>query len=83
MAGVLGVIDKYEQLVTYVDDRAGHDVRYAIDVAKISDELIWDLDEMFATGIRKTFKWYLVNIEWCEKVKDGSYQSERLGGITS
>jgi dTDP-glucose 4,6-dehydratase len=72
-------IDQYEQLITYVGDRAGHDVRYAIDATKISDELNWTPDETFATGIRKTIKWYLENNVWCDRVKDGSYQGERLG----
>ena len=75
-------IKKYEQLITFVDDRAGHDIRYAIDATKISDELDWTPDETFETGIRKTVQWYLNNVTWCERVKDGSYQGERLGLIT-
>jgi dTDP-glucose 4,6-dehydratase len=74
-------VDKYEQLITYVGDRAGHDVRYAIDATKIDKELNWTPDETFATGIRKTIGWYLENNGWCERVKDGSYQGERLGVI--
>jgi dTDP-glucose 4,6-dehydratase len=74
-------IVKYEQLITYVDDRAGHDVRYAIDATKISDELNWTPSETFATGIKKTIEWYLENTIWCDRVKDGSYQGERLGVI--
>ena len=77
----LNDIDKYEQLITYVDDRAGHDVRYAIDATKIEDELNWKPDETFITGIRKTIEWYLENIIWCKHVQDGSYQGERLGVI--
>jgi dTDP-glucose 4,6-dehydratase len=69
-------VDKYEQLITYVDDRPGHDMRYAIDAAKISDELNWNPDETFATGIRKTVEWYLGNTSWCDRIKDGSYQRE-------
>ena len=76
-------IDKYEQLITYVGDRAGHDVRYAIDATKIADELNWTPDETFATGIKKTIQWYLDNKIWCEHVQDGSYQGERLGVIKS
>ena len=72
-------ISQYEQLITYVGDRAGHDVRYAIDATKISNELNWTPDETFATGIRKTVEWYLENAIWCDRVKDGSYQGERLG----
>lgn len=76
-------IDQYEQLITYVTDRAGHDVRYAIDATKIADELNWTPDETFETGIRKTVQWYLENQIWCNRVKDGSYQGERLGVINS
>ena len=74
-------IEKYEQLITYVGDRAGHDVRYAIDATKIDKELGWIPDETFTTGIRKTVQWYLDNNIWCSRVKDGSYQGERLGVI--
>jgi NDP-sugar pyrophosphorylase family protein len=72
-------ITKYEQLITYVGDRAGHDVRYAIDTTKIANELNWTPDETFATGIKKTIQWYLDNKTWCEHVQDGSYQGESLG----
>ena len=72
-------ISQYEQLITYVGDRAGHDVRYAIDATKISNELNWTPDETFTTGIRKTVEWYLENEIWCDRVKNGSYQGERLG----
>jgi len=74
-------IDQYEQLITYVGDRAGHDVRYAIDATKIDQELGWTPDETFAKGIRKTVQWYLDQKIWCEHIKDGSYQGERLGVI--
>jgi len=74
-------IDRYEQLIIYVGDRAGHDVRYAIDATKISDELNWTPNETFSTGIKKTVQWYLDNQVWCDHVKDGSYQGERLGVI--
>lgn len=74
-------IANYEQLITYVTDRAGHDVRYAIDASKIANELDWVPDETFASGIRKTVQWYLDNQLWCDRVKDGSYQGERLGVI--
>jgi len=76
-------IDKYEQLIVYVTDRAGHDIRYAIDATKIANELSWTPDETFATGIRKTVEWYLENSIWCNRVKDGSYQGQRLGVIES
>jgi len=72
-------IDRYEQLITYVGDRAGHDVRYAIDATKISDKLNWTPKETFTTGIKKTIVWYLDNSTWCDCVKNSSYQGERLG----
>jgi dTDP-glucose 4,6-dehydratase len=74
-------IKQYEELITYVDDRAGHDVRYAIDATKIDKELGWTPDETFKTGIYKTVQWYLDNEVWCEHVQDGSYQRERLGAF--
>ncbi|MHA3893217.1 dTDP-glucose 4,6-dehydratase [Acinetobacter sp. GXMZU3951] len=70
---------KYEALITFVKDRPGHDVRYAIDAAKIEKELGWKPKETFETGIRKTVEWYLNNLDWCRRVQDGSYQRERLG----
>ena len=63
---MLDGVDKYEQLISYVEDRAGHDVRYAIDATKIDKELGWTPNETFATGMRKTVKWYLENPEWLE-----------------
>jgi len=77
----LNSFDKYEDLVTHVGDRAGHDVRYAIDASKIFQELSWAPAEVFTTGIKKTVEWYLNNKGWCDRVKDGSYQGERLGVI--
>ena len=74
-------ISQYEQLITYVGDRAGHDVRYAIDATKIANELKWTPDETFATGIKKTVEWYLNNSAWCDHVQDGSYQRQRLGAL--
>ena len=74
-------IKHYRELITFVDDRAGHDKRYAIDATKIADELSWTPEETFETGIRKTVKWYLENRNWCEKVQDGVYQGQRLGVI--
>ena len=76
-------IDKYEQLIVYVTDRVGHDIRYAIDATKIANELSWTPDETFETGIKKTVEWYLENTVWCDRVKDGSYQGERLGVVKS
>jgi dTDP-glucose 4,6-dehydratase len=76
-------VKQYQQLITYVGDRAGHDVRYAIDATKIDKELNWTPDETFATGIKKTIQWYLDNKTWCGHVQDGSYQGERLGVVKS
>lgn len=72
-------VDRYEDLITYVQDRPGHDLRYAIDAGKIQRELDWTPVETFESGIRKTVEWYLDNMEWCKRVQDGSYQRERLG----
>ena len=69
----------YESLITFVTDRPGHDVRYAIDATKIKNDLGWTPEETFDTGIHKTVEWYLNNLEWCRRVQDGSYQRERLG----
>lgn len=69
----------YETLITFVKDRPGHDLRYAIDASKIAQDLAWKPEETFETGIRKTVEWYLNNLEWCRRVQDGSYQRERLG----
>lgn len=71
--------NSYLSLISYVDDRPGHDRRYAIDASKIAKELNWQPKETFETGIRKTIQWYLDNQEWCQNVQDGSYQRERLG----
>ena len=72
-------VEKYEDLITYVTDRPGHDVRYAIDATKIGKELGWAPQETFETGIRKTVEWYLNNQKWWSRVLDGSYNRERLG----
>lgn len=72
-------VDKYQDLITYVKDRPGHDVRYAIDASKIERELGWKPAETFESGIRKTVEWYLNNTTWWSRVLDGSYSFERLG----
>ena len=61
----LNGIHKYEQLISFVSDRAGHDERYAIDATKIARELSWTPQETFETGIKKTVEWYLKNQDWC------------------
>ncbi|MFA5940204.1 MAG: dTDP-glucose 4,6-dehydratase [Sinimarinibacterium sp.] len=66
-------------LVTFVEDRKGHDLRYAIDAGKIERELGWTPSETFETGIRKTVQWYLHNQAWCKTVQDRGYARQRLG----
>ncbi len=72
-------VNEYRELITFVTDRPGHDLRYAIDASKIETTLGWRPQETFESGIRKTVQWYLDNREWCQRVQDGSYQRERLG----
>jgi dTDP-glucose 4,6-dehydratase len=69
----------YADQITFVKDRPGHDLRYAIDASKIARDLGWTPQETFETGLRKTVQWYLDNQTWCQHVQDGSYQRERLG----
>ncbi|HWR09222.1 dTDP-glucose 4,6-dehydratase [Sporomusa sp.] len=69
----------YREQISFVKDRPGHDLRYAIDASKIERELGWVPAETFETGIVKTVNWYLNNSEWCQRVTDGSYRLERLG----
>ncbi|WP_369960241.1 dTDP-glucose 4,6-dehydratase [Pseudomonas benzenivorans] len=71
----------YRELISFVADRPGHDQRYAIDASKIERELGWKPEETFASGLRKTVRWYLDNLDWCRRVQDGSYQRERLGAL--
>lgn len=72
-------VSKFEELITYVKDRPGHDMRYAIDASKIDKELGWKPLETFESGIFKTVQWYLNNEQWWRRVQDGSYAGERLG----
>ncbi|WP_281549964.1 dTDP-glucose 4,6-dehydratase [Kluyvera cryocrescens] len=72
-------IVRYHDLITFVADRPGHDLRYAIDAAKIARDLGWTPEETFESGMRKTVQWYLANESWWKQVQDGSYQGERLG----
>ncbi|WP_367987526.1 dTDP-glucose 4,6-dehydratase [Vibrio sp. NTOU-M3] len=72
-------ISSYMELIKYVADRPGHDMRYAIDASKIQRELGWKPEETFQSGIRKTVQWYLDNQSWCQQVQEGNYQRERLG----
>lgn len=73
-------IEKFEELITYVTDRPGHDIRYAIDASKIERDLGWAPKETFETGIQKTIQWYLDNEIWINNVKDGSYRPTHLRG---
>jgi len=72
-------VGHYRDLITFVKDRPGHDVRYAIDAGKIERELGWVPEESFETGIRKTVQWYLDNPQWWQRVLSGEYQLGRLG----
>lgn len=72
-------VTPHEQLITFVTDRPGHDLRYAIDASKIERELGWTPEETFDTGLRKTVMWYLENQSWWQRVLDGDYQLTRLG----
>lgn len=72
-------VNHYTDLISFVQDRPGHDQRYAIDASKIQRELGWTPAETFQSGLRKTVQWYLDNSEWCQHVQDGSYQGQRLG----
>ncbi|EGU33608.1 dTDP-glucose 4,6-dehydratase [Vibrio scophthalmi] len=73
----------YADQITYVQDRPGHDRRYAINSTKMQRELDWIPEETFETGLRKTVQWYLDNSTWCQNVQDGSYHRERLGVETT
>lgn len=69
----------HEQLITFVSDRPGHDRRYAMNCEKIIQELGWQPEESFQTGLEKTVKWYLTHRNWCEAITSGKYRRERLG----
>ena len=70
---------EYTDLITFVNDRPGHDIRYAIDASKIQRELGWTPEETFETGLRKTVHWYLDNPKWWGRVLSGAYRLERIG----
>ncbi|MDG9667322.1 dTDP-glucose 4,6-dehydratase [Hahella sp. CR1] len=74
-------VSSYEELISFVRDRPGHDIRYAIDASKIQRKLGWSPAETFESGLRKTVEWYLSNRLWSQRVLDGSYKGERLGLI--
>ena len=75
----LNGLSSFSDLITCVQDRPGHDVRYAIDASKIKNNLGWTPKEDFFSGIRKTVEWYLENLSWSENIQDGSYKLERIG----
>jgi len=75
----LNGLDSFSELITYVEDRPGHDVRYAINAQKINKDLGWVPKESFESGIQKTIEWYLSNNDWSDNIQNGSYQLERLG----
>ncbi|MEM1028879.1 MAG: dTDP-glucose 4,6-dehydratase [Myxococcota bacterium] len=70
---------RYEDLITFVEDRPGHDFRYAIDPTKLETELGWTATMAFAPGISTTVRWYLEHEAWCERIHTGTYRRERLG----
>ncbi|WP_341667919.1 dTDP-glucose 4,6-dehydratase [Alcaligenes sp. SDU_A2] len=71
-------VSHYRELITHVQDRPGHDRRYAIDASKIKNELGWTPSESFDTGIRKTVQWYLDNLAWSQVIRNGDYKREGL-----
>lgn len=75
----MAAIGPRERLIRFVEDRPGHDYRYAINPAKIERELGWQPRHTFESGLRETVQWYLANRDWCERVQAGEYQRERLG----
>ncbi|KZY60838.1 dTDP-glucose 4,6-dehydratase [Pseudoalteromonas shioyasakiensis] len=75
-------ITNYKELITFVKDRPGHDVRYAIDATKMQQELNWVPEETFETGMRKTVEWYLANTNWWQRVLNGDYKLDRIGENT-
>lgn len=72
-------IDSYSELITFVTDRPGHDMRYAIDASKIKNELGWEAKEDFSSGFRKTISWYLENQSWWQNILSGDYKLLRQG----
>jgi dTDP-glucose 4,6-dehydratase len=80
-----GILDRlvpgrrHEELIEFVSDRPGHDMRYAIDASKVKRELGWRARENFDSGLEKTVRWYLDNRRWWERIRSGVYRGERLG----
>jgi dTDP-glucose 4,6-dehydratase len=74
-------IGSYSEQITFVADRPGHDLRYAIDCSKIERDLGWRASETFESGLRKTVRWYLDNECWWRPIRSGAYKGERLGRL--
>ena len=72
-------VESYHELITFVQDRPGHDFRYAIDSTKLQNRLGWTPKETFESGIKKTIQWYLDNKTWWQDIQNNTYQQERLG----
>jgi dTDP-glucose 4,6-dehydratase len=72
---IIHALGKSEDLITYVTDRPGHDMRYAIDPTKIKNELGWEPTTSFDIGIKKTIQWYLDNKEWWQNIISGEYKT--------
>ena len=72
-------VTRFSDLISFVDDRPGHDLRYSIDASKIQNELDWFPEESFETGLFKTIQWYIDNKNWWERVISGEYRLERIG----
>ena len=75
------VSGKYKNLIEFVEDRSGHDVRYAIDISKIKGSLGWEPQETFSSGLKKTVDWYLNNPIWWQSVINGDYRLQRVGNL--
>ncbi len=71
---LLSALGKSEELITFVKDRPGHDLRYAIDNTKICDELGWEPEQTFEAALQATVEWYVANMEWCDRVRSGAYR---------
>ena len=75
--------NSYRKLITFVADRPGHDIRYAVNASKIIKELGWEPKISFENGLKQTVKWYLANAKWWNKIYNDSYNLERLGNKNS
>ncbi len=81
VTSIVSHTNHFHDLITYVDDRPGHDRRYAIDASKIEHDLSWKPQESFESGLRKTVLWYLQNETWWRRVLSGTYQLNRIGAV--